>query len=79
MKNGIGTNTGTIIYTRKKQRGCHKCGDCRHLIYSVRPTKGSRTKRGKVVYGDATSYVCDISGVPTSYTKRSNCRRFESK
>lgn len=68
MKHGTGTNTGTIIYTRKRQRGNVACKNCMHLKYCVKSSKG-------IMY----NYVCDATGEPRDYTKRCYCKQFRKK
>lgn len=79
MKHSIGTSTGTIIHTRQKQYGNVLCKNCKHLKYSVRASKNSITKKNRIVYGDASSYICEISGEPKAYTTRCYCKNFKAK
>lgn len=77
MKGSTGTNTGSIIKTRKPQRGNVLCKDCKHLRYSVSPLRGSVIKKHKIVSGTASNYICDVTGEPKSYTKRCYCKNYE--
>lgn len=79
MKGSTGANTGGIIRTRKKQRGNVLCKNCKHLRYSVRPSKGSVISNNRIIQGEASNYVCSVTGKPKAYTTRCYCKNYKAK